>query len=231
MSTRMRSSSKAPAKGSPQLKIAEMFRRKRRDIVVPKGRSIEVSPASEFSDHFLDVEIESFDDLRKLHLVAPNLDGKRVREAIRSDDARALELARQQAGSNFDACTCEGAPGSSAASPYHARLRAAYGGIRKRQHQDLAAILSEIYRKTVDWDSPEAVSTWSWIEKLSLAGRISIKVLFAADIIVGHNATMMIAAATKHRTANNIKIHTGGRIVVAGSYIKVLCNSAVGNLA
>jgi hypothetical protein len=102
-------------------------------------------------------------------------------------------------------------------------IRTTYNGIRKRHNPALARLLSDHYGTQMSWDTPVPAIVRKWVIFLRLNPEIIITLL--GDITIHRNATLAVAASSKSLMAWNIWIHTTGRLVAHGSYLKVWANS------
>jgi hypothetical protein len=214
--------------------IKRVLEKTGRDIVVPEGREITVGPEErEFAELFSLVEIRSFADLQDLTLIPQGLDEKRVLQAIADDDAEALSAARNylQPQSKSGGCDClQSEEGTPLKLHYRSDLRTTYNGIRKTQNPHLSRLLSDLYSKPIEWDSPISAHILWWMLKKNALSAIRGFVLKPKNITILSNATLSLSASTKLLWANDIRIHAGGKLKSNSSYMKIKCNSVQGNI-
>lgn len=218
----------------PSESVELFLRAPGRNVRVADGQDVTIDPeARDWADAAFRLEISGFDDLRALRLVPERLDEQPAREAVASDDAAARELARRLAENGEgggDACCAPCA--SRQDGSYPVRVRALYRQIRPTAHTALARAVGNALGVWVEADSPQARIAHSWTVRYSpQVSRIPVWALKLRDIEIGKNATMTLAQKAKSLWANDIRIHTGGRLVVTSGYVKIRANSVRGNLA
>jgi hypothetical protein len=134
------------ASGHTQIKrcsAKEALRHDLRKIVVPEGKTVLVSPKSpEFTGHFVEVPLTSFDDLQTLGFVPRGIAQETLRKAIVEDDNDGYRMAQAMFSQGRHECVC-GEPGSTRGAAYHTShhsnmldspntLRGTYNSVRRR---------------------------------------------------------------------------------------------------
>lgn len=224
------------ASATKQISVAEALKQLRKDIVVKASGKIEIGPDGEYAKHYQRVRLTSFKDLQRMSLIPEGLDEKKTMEAIARDDDSAFEVVQRMPSTGKTGCDCHDGDGDHAATstlPRHssgAMLRAQYSDLRATFNQHLARVLADVYRRDVQWDYAIASHVYRWVDRLVVAVAFDIGTIMIRDITVQKNSTLNIAASTQLVWANNIRIHTGGKIKTTGSYMKIKCASIEGNL-
>jgi hypothetical protein len=182
------------------------------------------------------LEIRSFDDLRSLRLVVPEVREDSVREAIAADDEAAWQESFRLADAGRTDCAChERTETESSIAPQRGgaarSVEAAYRGLRRRRHPSLARLVGAEIKNRVTSDSLVVKAVYGWTDRLMVAKVIDLIAFKYKDVTIAHNATLSLAPAVNIFYCGDLRIHVGGRLRIKGSYIKVNCLSAQGNLA
>lgn len=224
-----------------RISAADALKRPRRDIEVKASSKAALGPDGEHAAHFHLVRIESFKDLQRMSLIPDGLDEKKTRDAIARDNDTAFEVVQRMPATAAagNGCDCHGNAGHvdhdpPAAGPRRsagAMLRAQYGDLRATFNPGLARHLTDVYGRDVQWDHAVATHVYRWVDRLVATSAFDVGTIMIRDITVNRNATLNIAPGAQVLWGNRIRIHTGGRIVTTGSYLKVKCASIEGNLA
>jgi hypothetical protein len=203
------------------------------------------------------VEINSFKDLQQLSLVPAQLEEGKALDAIRDDDRTALEVAESLLRRNPIPCECAD-PSSAGAvvvrstdvfraldrpdltdavlsespvkSVFAREVALAYTGVRKVRHPQLAAVISDALRTQLRFDALPVRIAYGWIVRRAEFRAIDFTVLSALDVVVERNGTLRLSPDIDSLRAQEIRIFTGGRLIVQSSYIKIVCASVAGNL-
>lgn len=219
--------------------VARFLKSERRSLTVPEEKSVIVDPSDrEWAEVTHRLEIAGFDDLQTLRLVPERLEERTARQAIAADDIEAREIARRMAetvAEHSDAqdscCTPCAGKGDGRAS-YPARIGQLYREIRPVTHTNLSRAVGDALGVPVEADSLEAKITHSFAQRFAAhVTRIPLVVVLFKDIEIGRNATLTLGSKAKSLWANDIRIHSGGRLVITSSYIKIRATSVRGNLA
>lgn len=212
--------------GCPEVKLLtakDALKLELRPIEVPENAEILLSPANpEYASGFARVRLKSYEDLKTLGFVPRKLAEEKVRQAMAADDAEVYDLAGKMLRQSSGECGCsKGATHSSMlrGSP----IRGVYNSIRKRHNPALARVLADHYGTQMAWDTPVPAIVRKWVVAVRLNPEIIIALL--GDITIHKNAKLTVAASLKSLMAWNIWIHTTGRLVGQGSYLKIWANS------
>lgn len=224
-----------PEPSGPELKpvsAAAALKQKRDDLIVKESKEIEIGPEGDYARYFQRVRLTSFKDLQSMSMIPQGLDEKKVIDAIARDNDAAFEAAQRAPADGARGCGCEGSETEAASgnSKPGATLRARYSGLRRSFHPHLAKLLTEVYRREVSWDHILATQVYRLVDRLTVAKAVDLGSILMKDIVVQKNSTLNVAASSQLLWANNIRIHTGGKIVTPGSYLKIQCVSIQGNL-
>ncbi|WP_371750629.1 hypothetical protein [Mycobacteroides sp. LB1] len=219
--------------------IARFLKAERRSLTVPDEKSVIVDPGDrEWADVTHRLEIAGFDDLQALRLVPERLDEQVARQAIAADDIDAREIARRMAetvaehADTQDSCCTPCASKSDGRVSYPARLGQLYREIRPAMHTHLSRAVGDALGVPLEADSQQAKITHAFAQRYAAhVTRIPLVVVLLKDIEIGKNATLTLGSKAKSLWANDIRIHSGGRLVVTSSYIKIRATSVRGNLA
>lgn len=219
--------------------VARFLKAERRSLTVPEEKSVIVEPSDrEWSDVTHRLEIAGFDDLQALRLVPERLEERTARQAIAADDIEAREIARRMAetvaehSETQDSCCAPCAGKSDGPASYPARLGQLYREIRPVTHTNLSRAVGDALGVPLEADSLEAKITHSFAQRFAAhVTRIPLVVVLFKDIEIGRNATLTLGSKAKSLWANDIRIHSGGRLVITSSYIKIRATSVRGNLA
>jgi hypothetical protein len=191
---------------------------------VPDNAEVVLSAANrEFASFFARVRLKSYADLQLLGFVPRRLAEDKVRQAMATDDEDALRLAAglQREGD----CGCNDArPVLPASRMRGSTLRSVYNRIRKRHNPALARVLSDHYHTLWPWDSPVAAIMRKQVAALNLS-TWELLLTVAADITIKSNATLWVGAGVQALLAHNIWIHSTGKLIQQGSYLKLWANS------
>ncbi|TDZ80360.1 hypothetical protein DE4585_00250 [Mycobacteroides salmoniphilum] len=219
--------------------VARFLKAERRSLTVPEEKSVIVEPGDrEWSDVTHRLEIAGFDDLQALRLVPERLEERTARQAIAADDIEAREIARRMAeavaehSEAQDSCCAPCAGKSDGRASYPARLGQLYREIRPVTHTNLSRAVGDALGVPLEADSLESKITHSFAQRFAAhVTRIPLVVVLFKDIEIGRNATLTLGSKAKSLWANDIRIHSGGRLVITSSYIKIRATSVRGNLA
>ncbi|WP_286151280.1 MULTISPECIES: hypothetical protein [unclassified Mycobacterium] len=131
-----------------------------------------------------------------------------------------------------DSCCTPCASKSDGRASYPARLGQLYREIRPVTHTNLSRAVGDALGVPVEVDSLEAKITHSFAQRFAAhVTHIPLVVVLFKDIEIGRNATLTLGSKAKSLWANDIRIHSGGRLVITSSYIKIRATSVRGNLA
>lgn len=223
--------SKSPTKAAREdVSVAQALKRPGGDLRVKEKSEITIGPDADGAEWFHRIRIESFQDLQRMSFVPEGLDERRAMEAVARDNEAAFEMASRSSASDEAPCGCDGER-ADAPSREVSPLRARYARLRSSLNPQLARALSEVYRREVQWDDPIAIHAYRWIDRWVVDKGFSLGAFVLRDIVVAKNSTLNIAPQTQIVLANDIRIHTGGKIRTLGSYMKIRCASIQGNLA
>ncbi|TEA02107.1 hypothetical protein CCUG60884_03236 [Mycobacteroides salmoniphilum] len=219
--------------------VARFLKAERRSLTVPEEKLVNVEPGDrEWAEVTHRLEIVGFDDLQALRLVPERLEERTARQAIAADDIEAHEIARRMAEAVTehpdaeDSCCAPCAGKSDGRASYPARLGRLYREIRPVTHTNLSRAVGDALGVPLEADSLEAKITHSFAQRFAThVTRIPLVVVLFKDIEIGRNATLTLGSKAKSLWANDIRIHSGGRLVVTSSYIKIRATSVRGNLA
>ncbi|MBA0047589.1 hypothetical protein MLB1_14850 [Mycobacteroides sp. LB1] len=99
-------------------------------------------------------------------------------------------------------------------------------------HTHLSRAVGDALGVPLEADSQQAKITHAFAQRYAAhVTRIPLVVVLLKDIEIGKNATLTLGSKAKSLWANDIRIHSGGRLVVTSSYIKIRATSVRGNLA
>lgn len=219
--------------------VARFLKAERRSLSVPEEKSVIVDPSDrEWAEVTHRLDIAGFDDLQTLRLVPERLEESVARQAIAEDDLAVREIARRMAESVAehpdvqDSCCTPCASKSEGRVSYPARLSQLYREIRPALHTNLSRAVSDALGVPVEADSLEVKITHSFTQRYAAhVTRIPLVLVLFKDIEIGRNATLTLGSKAKSLWANDIRVHTGGRLVITSSYIKIRATSVRGNLA
>ena len=208
---------------------AEALRQDLRDVEVPAGQSVMLSPYErEYADCFARVAVRNYDDLQTLGLVPRGLSEDRVRRAIADDDEETYKAAREMLASQpapHGGCECKP---EAAGSANVGTLRQHYSRARRSFNPALSRLLSDHLKTRVEWDSPVAGVVRRWASYAADAGLyadtnfiVSVQILRLRDIIIGPGATLHVDPGTQDLLAATIWIHQTGRLRHGGGYLKI----------
>jgi len=195
-------------------------RLERRDLRVPDGQSRTVGPFDEETrDTFSVVAIESFDDLRLLGFVHPELDVPAAVAAIRADNLQhrtfVEETMRTAAatghGASDGGCGCGGGCGGAGAP----RLA--------RSHTNLIDLLQPLADVELRPTHPMVSHTRSYVSRFAAGALKYVGMFNLFNITVGDGATLTMSPSVSLLWANDITIGSEGRLRFAGSGVKVKC--------
>jgi hypothetical protein len=205
------------------LTAKEALRLELQPIEVPENADLFLSPANpEYASCFARVHLKSYEDLQTLGLVPRTLAEEKVHQAMAADDGEVYDLAGRMLWQSSGECGCtQGAMHASMVrgSP----IRGLYNNIRKRHNPTLARVLGDHYGTQMAWDTPLPAIVRKWVVAVRREQELTLALL--GDITINKNATLAVAASSKLLMAWNIWIHTTGRMVAQGSYLKVWANS------
>lgn len=201
----------------------EAVMRERIDIEVPENSEIVLSPSNpEFKPHFARVVLRTYDDLRILGFIPRGLADDKVRQAIAEDDAEVYDLACKMIRHSPNTCSCSGETIHAPAS-HGNPIRGIYNGFRKRHNPSLARLLSDHYGSPIAWDGTIPVTVRKWATSIYLKPEILL--ILSGDIKINKNSTLSLSSNSKLLLAWNIWIHSTGKLISNGSYIKIWANS------
>lgn len=146
-----------------------------------------------------------------------------MRQAMAADDGEVYNLAAKMLQQSHGECGCSNRAthvSLSRGSP----IRTIYNSIRKRHNPALTRVLSDHYGTQMSWDTPVPAIVRKWVAFLPPHPAEPL-IALAGDIIIHKNATLAVAASPKSLMAWNIWIHTTGRLVQQGSYLRIWANS------
>lgn len=231
----MKKTPQASVPATKRASVVEALKQQRKDLVVKASGKIEIGPEGEYAGYFRQVRLTSFKDLQRMSLIPEGLDEKKTLDALARDNDAAFEVVQRMPSSGKARCDCAGGGDHSAASTTQKHsagtmLRAQYGDLRATFNPHLARALADVYRRDVQWDYAIASHVYRWVDRLIAMTEFDIGTIMIRDITVQKNSTLNIAASTQLVWANNIRIHTGGKIKTSGSYMKIKCASIEGNL-
>ena len=205
------------------LKAKEVLKLELRPIEVPEGAEVVLSPADpEYASCFARVRIQSYDDLQTLGLVPRRLAEDKVRQALAADDGEVYDLAGKLLKHPADGCGCSDAATQGPmlrTSP----VRGTYNAIRKRHNPALARVVADHYGTQMTWDASVPAILRKWM--VAISAKPNIVVVVIGNITIHKNATLAVAPSSKSLLAWNIWIHSTGRLIAQGSYLKVWANS------
>lgn len=187
------------------------------DVRVPDSQSRTIGPSDEETNElFRVVAIRTFDDLRLLGFVHPQLDQPGVLAAIRADNQQHRALIGSISHRMSDGCGCGGGCG-------------AHDGPRiQRAHSNLINVLQPLVNDELWPLHPAVLHTRSYISRF-VAGTFKYIGMFTLnDITVGDNATLTMSPSVSLLHANDITIGKQGRLRFAGSGVKVKCRTLNG---
>lgn len=211
-------------KNSKVISVREFFTAEPRDINVPESHEISIGPNVENYQNFYHfIAVKSIDDLKQLNLIPSEINIDKLKKAIQSDDEVAVKIAKKNFKYDLKECDCPDKKQSS--------LTSFYAGIREQSHFELTNLLADYYNKKLDWDSNEVKHTYRWTSMLTDAARsIILSVLYANDIIIKHNSTMIVKVGTDLIRGRDLRIYSGGKMVIQTSYLFLKLLSAQGNI-
>ena len=201
----------------------EILKIEPKPIEVPENTELVISPDDpKYESSFARVSISSFDDLRILGLVPRKLPEDKIRQAILEDDSEVYNMStkaiHQQPAHN---CTCSN---EHSGRQSHS-IRSAYNSIRNKHNPSLARVLSDYYEGKVEWDSPITAITRKWVLSATDFARPGIVTALFQDITINKNSKLVVTASTKSLLAWNIWIHSTGKLIAQGGYLKIWANS------
>jgi hypothetical protein len=205
--------------------VARFLKAERRSLSVPEEKSVIVDPSDrEWAEVTHRLDIAGYDDLQTLRLVPERLEESVARQAIAEGVAEHPDVQ--------DSCCTPCASKSEGRVSYPARLSQLYREIRPALHTNLSRAVSDALGVPLEADSLEVKITHSFTQRYAAhVTRIPLVLVLFKDIEIGRNATLTLASKAKSLWANDIRIHTGGRLVITSSYIKIRATSVRGNLA
>jgi hypothetical protein len=205
------------------LTAKEVLKLELRPIEVPEGAEVVLSPADpEYASCFARVRIQSYDDLQTLGFVPRRLAEDKVRQALAADDGEVYELAGKLRQQPAGGCGCSDAAAQGSmlrTSP----VRGIYNAIRKRHNPALARVVADHYGSQTTWDAPVPAILRKWM--VAISAKPNIVVVVIGNITINKNATLAVAPSSKSLLAWNIWIHSTGKLIAQGSYLKVWANS------
>lgn len=194
-----------------------------RPIEVPENAELELSPTNpEYASSFARVRLKSYEDLRTLGLVPRKLHEEKVRQALAADDGEVYDLAGKMLQRSAGGCGCS-KDGSDASRLRGSPIRGVYQSIRSRHNPALARVLADHYGTQIPWDSPVPAIVRKWVVAAQASPELIIG--YFGDITIYKNATLSVAPGAKSLLAWNIWIHSTGRLVGHGSYLRIWANS------
>jgi hypothetical protein len=203
------------------MSAAELIRQDPRDLEVPEGTEVLLSPDDpQFAHHFARVDMRSYEDLQLLGFIPRGLDLDALRSAIRHDDEAAQQVAHERLARGNPCDDRERQETS-----YGSSLRELTAQIRRDYHPALSRLLNEHYRTTIELDSMRAGLTWKWASSLKELDAVSLVASLFQDITVHKDATLRIDKTDRMLMASNIRIHKTGKIVRSGGYLKIWAHS------
>lgn len=214
---------------SRALAVAE---RSAKDVVIPRSQTVEFSQREpQFTGVFHKIDVKSFEDLKTLSVLPKGLDETKARRAITADDqltrTNAARIVRtEKAASWLPENTNVGNRNA-----HDIATRRAFEGMRRSTNRNLAKLLSDCHRTTIPADSQIATSAYLTILNVRWIIAHDYLLAFLNDITIEHNATMNIAQGTNSLRGHDLRIHTGGKMVINVSNINIRLNSAEGNIA
>nr|WP_234930470.1 hypothetical protein [Mycobacteroides abscessus] len=219
--------------------VARFLKAERRSITVPEDKSVIVEPGDrEWAGVTHRLEITGFDDLQALRLVPERLEERIARQAIAADDTEAREIARRIAETGDrhadaeDSCCAPCASKNDSRASYPVRLGRLYREIRPAMHTNLSRAVGDALGVPLTADSLQAKITHSFTQRFAVhVTRIPLVIVLFKDVEIGKNATLTLSSKAKSLWANDIRIHSGGRLVITSGYIKIRAASVRGNLA
>lgn len=205
------------------LAAKDALRSELRPIDVPENTEFLLSPSDpEYASSFARVRVRSYEDLQTLGFVPRRLAEEKVRQAIAADDREVYELASRMPRQSSGDCGCSESP-TYASTSRGSPIRTAYNSIRKRHNPTLSRVLADHYGSQITWDAAVTAIARKWTVAVKLNPEIILVLL--GDITINKNATLAVAPNSKSLLAWNIWIHTTGRLVGQGSYLKIWANS------
>lgn len=215
--------------------VDQVLKQRREDLVIKEKGEITIGPDGDYAHCFQRVRVASFKDLQRMSFIPEGLDEKKAMDAIARDNEAAFEAALRTPAGDDGECGCEGGAEETASRPVRhgaiTPLRARYSRLRRSFNPQLARVLSETYRRDVQWDHAITTHVYRWIDRLVVAKEFDLGSILFRDIVVHKNSTLNVAPSTQILWANGIRIHVGGKIRALGSYMKIKCASIEGNLA
>ena len=218
----------ARTEGLPEVRLLtpkDVLRLEPRPLDVPENAELLLSPTNpEYASCFARVRLKSYEDLQALGFVPRTLAEEKVRQAMAADDDEGYDLAGKMLQQASGECACS-REATHAATWRGSPIRGVYNRIRKRHNPALARVLADHYFTHMAWDSPVPAIVRKWVVALSLRLKPESLVALLGNITVHKNATLTVAASSNSLMAWNIWIHTTGRLVGQGSYLKIWTNS------
>lgn len=207
------------------LAAKEAIRQATRTIEVQENSELHLSPSNDgFADCFVQVQINSYEDLQILGLIPRGLTEEKVRRAVTDDDDEAYRMVSNSLQLSNRNCNCMKRNGQ-IPKMHRDNFKQAYTSIRRNHQPALAKILSAHYNRSIRWDAPIAIITKRWYDYLNLPISKALLIALAKDIIIHNTAILTVASSIKSLLAHNIIIYKTGKLVQQGKYLKIWASS------
>lgn len=213
----------------PIISIEEALGKPREDLFVARDQSVTIGPdRREYSKYFHNVNIKTFNDLKSLHLIPEKLEENKVRESIKLDEEEALKVARLRMEVIISDLVTQ--------PRYDTQLKKVYSSIRKGLNTNLARLISDTYESGTPFESRKMSPILldkqfnNLINIEERMKRLHGQIATIKDITISNNAKLSVDPNVDTLFAKNIRIHQGGKLIIRGSFLKIVCDSMEGNI-